>query len=641
MILDRARAKSGALGAMRLWIFGFGAALVAALAGCSTNTKVYNGTPVVTVTSQAAGDFSAYVVGVTLYSLTRSDGYVAYPAGYTAEEFADLTQRVDLTELLNAVGIPTGSYTSVAIGIDYSLPIVYLKGQTTAATVQNTSQANPGIVYVTVKLDPSHPLVVGLNQSTPLALDFDLAASNSISGNTVIVRPFAEAVAPSASAPPNDTQPVRARGLFVAANTGQSNFVEDLRPFEDNIYSTVGALTVNTNANTYFNIDGKIFTGTAGLTAVASLAANTPLVEVGTLDGSPAGSNATITPSLTATQVYAGTVVSNGAYEHVRGIVSAISGNSLTLLGATYLYYQGYCSNNLCFTYFPTATVKVGPSTLVTEDATVPAGGASLSTQAISVGSQVDAIGLGSTNSSGQVTLDATSGLVRLQSTPIWGTLSSGAAGSATLSLQSMGTAGVPASSFNFAGTGTASANDAVASSYIVNTGTVDETGTAAGTLLRADGFPTPFGMAPPDFDATAVTVGSSQPAGATLVVEWSGGTASPFTSQDSTSLALNLAGAVVADVAIGPQCTDSGAAGCPAPTSLTGTPAITISGATQFAIGNATNGISTFITPSAFASSLGSTLNGSNKVYRVVAIGSFDAATNTFTAKRVDVALE
>jgi hypothetical protein len=47
------------------------------------------------------------------------------------------------------------------------------------------------------------------------------------------------------------------------------------------------------------------------------------------------------------------------------------------------------------------------------------------------------------------------------------------------------------------------------------------------------------------------------------------------------------------------------------------------------------------FSTPSAFASELTSTLNGSTKVYRVVAIGSYDAATNTFTASRLDVALE
>jgi hypothetical protein len=627
MILDRARARPGAPGALRLWIYGFAAVLAAALAGCSTNTNVSNGTPVVTVTTQAATGFSSYVVGITLYSLTRTDGYVAYPAGYTAEEFADLTQRVDLTELLNAVGIPTGTYTSVVIGIDYSIPIVYLNGSSTAATVENTSGANPGIVYVTVKLDPSHPLVLNLNQSTPFALDFDLAASNTVdsSTNIVTVRPFVEA-----TTTPADTEQVRARGLFVVANTGASNFIEDIRPFEDNVYATVGALTVNTTASTYFNVDGKVYTGAAGLAAVSGLASNTPMEAYGALDGTPPGSSSTITPSFTATQVYAGTVVSNGEYEHVRGIVSAISGDTLSVLGATYLYYEGYCESNLCYTYYPTATVNLSSSTLVTEDGTAPPSGTNFSSQSISVGSQIDAVGLGSTSSSNALTLDATSGLVRLQSTPVWGTLDSGTAGSATLNLLSMGTVDFGVSNFNFAGTGTTSANDATASSYVVDTGTVDESATTAGTLLRADGFPTAFGSAPPDFDATAVTAGSSEPAD--LIVEWSGGsgTTSPFTSYDGTSLVLNLANASVASIVIGPQTTP-----------LSGTPAITISGGVQFAIGDATNGITMFSTPSGFASDLTSTLNGSTSVYRVVAVGSYDSASNTFTASRVDVALE
>lgn len=626
MILDRARAKPGASGALRLWIYGFAAALAAALAGCSTNTKVYNGTPVVTVTAQAAGDFSTYVVGISLYSMTRSDGYVAYPAGYTYEEFADLTQRVDVSELLNAVGVPDGSYTSLVIGIDYSVPIVYLKGQSTAATVKDTSGAtNPGILYVTVKLDPAHPLVVNLNQSTPLSLDFDLAASNSInaSTNTVTVKPFVEASTPSV-----DTQPVRARGLFVAADTGQSNFVEDLRPFEDNVYSTVGALTVGTTASTYFNINGAVSTGASGLAALQKIAPNTPVVAYGTLTGSPPGSAQSITPAMTATEVYAGTVVSNGQYEHVRGIVTAVSSSSLTVANATYLYYEGYCQSNLCFTYYPTATVSISPTgTLVTEDGT-PATG--LSTQSISVGSQIDAIGLGTT-SSGALTLNATQAAVRLQSTPIWGTLDTGAAGSATLNLLSMGTTGLPPSDFNFAGTGTASANDAAAASYVVNTGTIDETGTAAGTLLRVDGFPAAFGSAPPDFNATAVTPATSEPAD--LIVEWSGGsgsTAALTAPYNATSLALDLTNATTAEVVTGPQVT-----------SITGTPTIAISTATQFAVGNTTNGISVFSTPSAFASELTNVLVGSTAVFRVVAVGSYDATTNTFTASRVDVALE
>jgi len=92
----------------------------------------------------------------------------------------------------------------------------------------------------------------------------------------------------------------------------------------------------------------------------------------------------------------------------------------------------------------------------------------------------------------------------------------------------------------------------------------------------------------------------------------------------------LNLSGATTAEVMIGPQTT-----------ALAGTPAITISGGNQFAIGNATNGISVFSTPSAFVSDLTSTVTGSTPVFKVVAIGSYNAATNTFTASRVDVALE
>ncbi len=639
MILDRARAKPGALGALRLWILGFGAAFAATLAGCSANTNVTNGTPVVTVTTQAAGDFSTYVVGLTLYSATRKDGYVAYPAGYTYEEFADLTQRVDLTELLNAVGIPTGTYTSVEIGIDFTAPIVYIKGQTTAAIVEDTGQLEDfGIVYINVKLDPANPLVINLNQSTPFALDFDLAAMNTIDGDTVTVRPFVEA-----TATPNDTEQVRARGLFVIADPATSSFIEDIRPFEDNIYSTVGALTVNTTPTTYFNIDGKVLTGSAGLAVVAELASNVPIEAYGSLTGTPPGSNSTITPGFTATSVYAGTVVSNGEFEHVRGIITGISGDTITVGGATYLYYEGYCLSNLCFTWLPTATIDVASTTVVTQDGVATS--SPLTTQALSVGSQIDAVGLGTTNGAGALTLDATEGLVRLQSTPAWGTLVSGASGSATLDLLSMGNTGLPASDFTFAGTGTSSANDASAASYEVDTTSAspgaDQSATPAGTLVRVDGFPTAFGSAPPDFDATDVIAGSSYPAD--LVVEWAASTAgalAPFTSYDSSSLVVNLADTNFAYVATGPQAACSSSTATPACIPLQGTPTVDISGAVQFATGNSTLGISMFSSSSDFANALSTELNGSNQAYRLVAIGSYDAATNTFTASRVDLAI-
>ena len=273
---------------------------------------------------------------------------------------------------------------------------------------------------------------------------------------------------------------------------------------------------------------------------------------------------------------------------------------------------------------------------VVTEDDVALPASSSLRQQSISVGSQVDAIGLGSTNNSNYLTLDVTPGLVRVQSTPVWGTLDTGTSGSATLNLHLDGKHGLRRSSsnFNFAGTGTSSANDAPAAGYAVDTTGAttgaDQSATPAGTLLRVDGFPTPYGTAPPDFTATDVIPGTSEPAD--LVVQWNSGagTTAPFTSYDSASLALNLANADVAQVLIGPQTI-----------TLSGTPAITISGGTQFAIGNSTTGVSMFSTSSTFVSDLGTTLNGSTSVFRVVAEGSYDSGTNTFTASRLEVALE
>ena len=47
------------------------------------------------------------------------------------------------------------------------------------------------------------------------------------------------------------------------------------------------------------------------------------------------------------------------------------------------------------------------------------------------------------------------------------------------------------------------------------------------------------------------------------------------------------------------------------------------------------------FSTSSTFVGHLGTTLNGSASVFRVVAEGSYDSGTNTFTASRLEVALE
>ena len=643
MRFDRACAETGAWAALRTCICVFGAALAVTLGGCSASTLVSAGTPVTTVTAQATGDFSSYTVGLDVYSLTRKDGYVVYPSNYgSGEEDVDLTKTVDLTELLSALGLTTGTYTSATITIDYSNAAVFLKGQSTAAKVQNSSGSNPGSVNVTVKFDPADPLVITQSRSTRMAIDVDLAASNSIdqSTNIVTVSPFLVA-----TAQPTDTAPIRARGTFVYvdANTG---FTENIRPFDDSYYGSVGALTVNTGSSTYFDIDGTPYVGSAGLSAMAAqsksaqLNNNSTIVAYGTL-----GSLSTITPTFNATQVYIGTsVVSPGGME-VRGIVTARSGDSLTLRGADYicLQGQGFGSSGmyLPFTHFETAKVNVGPSTKVTEDGTARSG---LSSQSISVGQQIYATGQtnlacpNTSNSTASLTLDATSGEVRLQPTTLWGTLNSGAAGSATLALQQIGL--YAPGNFTFSGTGISSANDANPASYLVNTGTVDESATPQNTLLRADGIVTPFGSAPPDFTAASVATGASEPA--TLIVEWKGGTTAPFSAYGNSGLVVNLGNSSI-DTAIirtGPQAVQL--------TSLPSSPSIvpgcqsgSCATSGEFAIGNATKGISEFNGASGFLNDLTSTLNGSTAVFKLVAIGSYDSSSNTFYSQRIDVALE
>lgn len=639
MTFDCARARTGAWGALRSGLCALGAGLIVGLAGCSARTNVQNGTPVTTVAAEAAGDFSSYVVGIEVTSLHRSDGLNAYPSNEgVTEEYVDLTKRVDLTELLSAIGIPKGTYKSATIMLDFSSASVFLKGQSTAAKVVNSSGSNPGQVSATVTFDPSDPLVIKLNQSTQLAIDVDLAASNSIdaSTNTVTVRPFVVA-----TPTPYDTAPIRGRGAFAYVDAGKSNLTVNLRPFDDNVNNPVGALTVNTSSSTYFDIDGTPYTGSAGLAALAQqsnnaqLNANSVIVARGTL-----GDLSHITPALDATEVYVGNSVASLGAEEVRGIVTARSGNSLTVRDADLICPQ-YIAGSSLSTHFETATVKVGSSTIVTRDGTAVSG---LSIQSISVGQRIYATGQanltcpGTLSSTASLTLDATSGEVRLQPTTLWGTLVSGTTGSATLDLLQLGPYGP--GQFTFAGTGITSGSDANPASYVVDTGTTDESATASGTLLKAGGIVSPFGSAPPDFTASAVTPGTSTPS--TLIVEWTGGTTSPFTTYGISGLVVNLGNSSIGTAILrtGPQTTQLSSLPS-SPTILPGCLSGTCTGNAEFAIGNAAKGISEFSSASAFISGLTSTLNGTNAVFKLVAIGSYDSSSNTFYTQRIDVALE
>ena len=459
-------------------------------------------------------------------------------------------------------------------------------------------------------------------------VDLDLAAINSIdtavSPPKVTVQPFA-VITPA----PVDATVMRARGLFVTTQTVSSGFIMNMRPFYD-LLSALGAVTVNTNAQTYFNINGVAYTGAAGLAALAVLTENTPVAAFGTLD-----SLSGITPSFNATSIYVGTSLESELAEYVSGVVASRSGDTLEVLGATYHSPTGGVL------YLSSLPVVLGSATVVSEDGVAAQG---LDSTSVSVGQQITVSGQAQLNSStGAVTdLDATAGQVRLASARLWGTLNSAIKGSASLDLLSIG--GFASSGFNFAGTG-AGGHNATAAAYAVNTGVLDESAVATSTLLQVDGIVSPFGTAPPDFTATAVTPGSSTPQ--QLVVEWvNGGATAPFTRTSSAGLVVNLANAdlgTVHYIRTGPATT---AAATIDLKSLRASPLITTTGANpndlQLAVGSTalTTGVSVFNSAAAFATALSSAFNGTNKIYRLVAVGQYDSATNTFVASRIHVAL-
>jgi hypothetical protein len=616
------------------------AGAAALLVGCHGSTIFTPGTPVLTMGNTVnTSDFGGYIVNIDSVTLTDNNGNVVTLLG-TAETM-DLVRLNHLSELVEAPAVPAATYVSASVTVDYTYAFLFpiVNGQPVSATVLDTSGATASAYTVVVTFDPAHQLVITNQESTRLQLDVDLTASNSINTSTspptVTVQPFV-----TLSVPPVDTTVFRARGLFVTTQGLTSGFYMNLRPFYDQV-SALGALIVNTTDQTYYNVNGVTYTGAAGVAALTALPVETPLAAYGTLDNL-----STITPTFNATAVYGGTSLESELAEYVSGTVSSRSGSTINLRSVTYfpppvLSYPPLVDGVAVSTaFYANVPVTLASTTLVSEDGVAASG---LSADSISVGQQVTIFGQAAIDTStGQPTsLDASSGQVRLQSTPVWGTLNSATAGTASLDLLSLG--GLGPSTFDFAGTGTTSATDATPANYQVATGSLNESAVVAGTLLQMNGIVTPFGSAPPDFTATSIA-----PASATvqqLVIEWNNAAAAtaPFATIGSTELIVDRANTALTAlhyIRTGPTQIDID--------SLPTSPAFTITtvGATGplvLAVGSEalTTGISVFNTAAGFATGLHSALTGTNRVFRLVAYGQYDSGTNSFIASRIYVALQ
>ncbi|HEY2675552.1 MAG TPA: DUF4382 domain-containing protein [Steroidobacteraceae bacterium] len=597
------------------------------------------GAAMVTVTDDP-GDFLSYIVNVTSLQLTRSDGTVVETVSTATQ--VDFAQLVNLSEVISAQQVPAGKYVSASITLDYgtgttadpnaiivvdngaggvTVPAANITNGSGAALVAPNNQ-----VTLTLQLPSGKPLVITPGTVANLALDFDLAASNTVTpAAPTSTTPAANVMVMvnavlSASLVPDTSKQIRVRGPLVSVNnmgTG-SSYTVNVRPFFNNS-GTQGQVVVNTTATTNFTINGAASMGSAGLTALAALPAGTLTAAYGTYD--------VTAQTFTAATVYAGTSIPGAGLDSVEGTVIARNGDVLTISHGI------GCSRDDDDDgpwFARQIAVTVGASTLVTEDGQ----SGSFGPQDISVGQHALLFGKFGTDSSGNKTLDATAGSARLMITPLWGQYTSQAAGVVTLMLQSLD--GNPAPVFNFAGTGTSSAQDATAAAYTVNVpSSLQLPTTNAGSPVRFLGFVEPFGMAPPDFAAT--TLVSYANTAAQLQVLWAPpGLTAPFVAPlSATNVVIsqaNLQSAWFQSVRVGPQRfkPDAVSAG------LTLVPNTTAT-MTQFAIGHAkSRKIDGYDNFGDLITALNTDLNGMTALLGVFARGPYDSTSGILSVNSV-----
>jgi len=642
----RARNRSGAGTGLHYLLCGLALLLGLLTASCG-NTTFTPGTPVATLKAEP-GRFDSYIVYIDQIYFTRQDGTTAIlPA---------VSQHVDLATLSNNIGIYTlspievGTYTSATFELNYSgsYITVDVNGQaTTVNPIDPSTSAAAGVVSVTVKFDPNHPLVIKDHNSTPVALDIDLEASNIVgiaSDGTLqtIVKPFWKA-----TTTPVYEKPILARGLYVLTDGSNKSFTMNVRPLHDVVNSPFGALTVNVNDQTYYQINGATYVGTPGLNALSALQstyANLSVAAIGAVSAAPFGDLSTVKPSILATAVYVGSSLESTIEDQVTGFVSAVKGNVVTVQRANYVDHFGDLG------YAQSLPVTLGPNTIISEDA-VP--GVTPTISSISVGQFITVLGQATATlyASGiynPSALDATGAVVggaqaRLQNSTLYGTLNSLSGTSLSVAIANIDNHEPTAVDFTGTGVG---GNDANVGNYVVNTGSLDTTALStatAGTLLKIDGMPTSFGSGPPYFNASAITLPSQLDA--QLILEWSGsGSSSPFTTVSGSNIVVNLADAALtaghAQIRIGPV---------PTVNLLTTPPAtgsqLTIAYNTAnsqepplFGVGSVATGASLYSDPTAFATQVQSVVNSTNPAIKLVATGQYDPTTGTFTATGVTI---
>jgi Domain of unknown function (DUF4382) len=637
-------------------ILATGAAALLTLSACSggasngassTQPTGNAGAAMITLTD-APGDFLSYVVNVVSLQLTRSDGTVVETVSTATQ--VDFAQLVNLSEVISAAQVPSGKYVAASMTIDYgegtaadpNAMIVVDNGAggltVPAGNIINGSTMAPLVapnnqITMTLQLPANTPLVITPGTVANLALDFDLAASNAVTpampSSTTAASSVMVTVNPvlSASLTPDTTKQIRVRGPLVSVTNTMSNtsYTVSVRPFF-NAGGSQGQVVVNTTATTSFAINGTAYTGNAGLTALAALATGTLTAAYGAFDVS--------TQTFTASTVYAGSSIPGAGQDSVEGTVIARSADNVLTVSRGIVFQPASLGQFGQLSFSRQLAVTVAATTTVTEDGQA----GPFTAQDISVGQHLQVFGTLGQDTSGNPTLDATNGSARLMVTPLWGDFSSTTGGVVTVALKTLD--GLWPAFFDFTGTGTSSANDAVASAYTVGVpAALQIPAASAGTAIRFYGFVTPFGAAPPDFGALSLV--NYTDTNAEFVAFWPRpGLTAPFVAPlSATNVVISqstLQSAAFEVVQIGPERFDPSTVSA----GITLVPNAAAS-SMQFAIAHWKS--FTFDSYSSFSdliAAVSTDLNGTTALVGIASTGPYDTGTGVLSVNKLIVAL-
>jgi len=168
-------------------------------AGMTTNPTVTPsacadcGTLMVGLTD-ADGDFVSYSVDVLSLKLQRANGAQVETLPQTTR--VDFAQLTDLSDLLSVASLAPGDFVKGSIRIDYTNADIEVQKGTDSvkATAVDGSGKPLGVTELEIRLDGRDHLVITKGRAAFLAVDFNLAASNTVdltqTTPVVTVQPF-------------------------------------------------------------------------------------------------------------------------------------------------------------------------------------------------------------------------------------------------------------------------------------------------------------------------------------------------------------------------------------------------------------------------------------------------------------------